>query len=279
MKFSPFNFGGLEKQDFHRAKVVILPIPFEETTDYIKGTINGPEAIISASRELDEVYQKNLPIFTFDEIELEGETIKEKMEDLEKFILKILKQKKIPILIGGEHTISFGSITAFYKEYRDNFSVLHLDAHCDLLDEYKGSRLNYATVMRRIRELGTKVVSVGVRSIDEKTLQYVKQNKINIFTSSPISLGKILKHLKKNVYLSLDFDVLDPSIMPSVSNPVPGGLTFEDIIILIEKLGRTKKIIGADVVEFCPIPGLSFPEFLAAKIIYKILETILNQPP
>jgi agmatinase len=276
MKFSPFNFGAIEKQSFGKAKIVILPIPFEETTDERKGTIAGPEAIISASRDLDELWQSKVPIFTFDEIELEGETIKEKMDDLRNFIIQILGEKKIPILIGGEHTISFGSILAFRKKYQ-NFSVLHLDAHSDCLDEYKKSKLNYATVMRRIRESGVEIVSVGVRSVDKKTSDYLRKKKIKIFPSAKIPLKRILKELKKNVYFSLDLDVLDPSIMPSVSNPVPGGLKFEDLITLFEKLAKDKKIIGGDVVEFCPISGFLAPDVLVAKLIYKILDLILKQ--
>lgn len=282
MKFSPFNFGGLENQNFEKAKIVILPVPFEETTDFIKGTINGPEAIISASRDLDEV-DKNLPIFTFDEIELEGEGIKEKMKELGNFVSQILAKNKIPILLGGEHTISFGSILGLKEKYSD-FSILQLDAHCDLLQEYKKSKLNHATVMRRVKELGIPIVSVGVRSLDKETENYLKKEKINpvrkgrlsnrvkIFKAAKTPVREILKRLKKNVYLTIDLDVLDPSIMPSVSNPVPGGLKWYDVLNLIENLAKNKNIIGVDVVEFCPISGFLSPDFLAAKLTYKIIE-------
>jgi agmatinase len=277
MKFSPFNFGGILNQNFEKAKIVILPVPFEESTDCKKGTIDGPEAIISASREIDEIYQKEIPIFTFDEIELEGDNTREKMEDLGNFVFQILKKKKIPVLIGGEHTISFGSILAFKKFYQNNFSILSFDAHCDLLEEYKKSKLNHATVMRRIRELGIEIIFVGARVMDDQTLRYLKKEKIKIFKGPKIPLKELLKRLKKKVYLSFDFDVLDPSIMPSVSNPVPGGLKFEDVIILIRELGKSKKIIGADFVEFSPIPGFLFPNILAAKLIWEILDTILKR--
>jgi len=279
MKFSPFNFGGILNQNFEKAKIAILPVPFEESTDCKKGTIDGPEAIISASREIDEIYQKEIPIFTFDEIELEGDSTREKMEDLGNFVFQILNKKKIPVLIGGEHTISFGSILGFKKFYQNNFSILSLDAHCDLLDEYKKSKLNHATVMRRIRELGIEIVFAGVRVMDDQTLKYLKKEKekIKIFKGPKIPLKEILRKLKKNVYLSFDFDVLDPSIMPSVSNPVPGGLKFGDVIILIRELGKSKKIIGADFVEFSPIPGFLPPQILAAKLIWEILDAILKR--
>jgi agmatinase len=277
MKFSPFNFGGILNQNFEKAKVVILPIPFEETTDCKKGTMEAPEAIISASRELEEIYQKEIPIFTFDEVELEGKTIKEKMEDLGNFVFQILKKKKIPVLIGGEHTISFGSILAFKKFYQNNFSILHLDAHCDLLNEYKKSKLNHATVMRRIRELGVEIVSVGVRAIDQKTLEYLKKEKIKIFKAPKIPFQEILRKLKRNVYLSIDLDVLDSSLLPSVSNPVPGGLKFGDVVLLIEKLGRNKKIVGADFVEYSSIPGFLALDILVAKLVYHVLKAILEQ--
>jgi len=275
MEFSPFNFGGIKNQNFEKAKIVILPIPFEETTDFIKGTIAAPEAIISASRDLDEIYQKKIPIFTFDEIELEGEGVKEKMADLEKLVSQILEKNKIPILIGGEHTITLGSILAFREKYSD-FSILQLDAHCDLLNEYKKSKYNYATVMRRVKELGIEIVPVGVRSIDPETESYLKKEKIKIFEPPKIPLKKILKKLKKNVYLTVDLDVFDPSIMPSVSNPVPGGFGWYEVLDLIDNLAKNKNIIGVDLVEFCPIPGLEAPNFLAAKLIYKIIEYIFK---
>jgi agmatinase len=277
MKFSPFNFGGILNQNFEKAKIAILPVPFEESTDCKKGTIDGPEAIISASREIDEIYQKEIPIFTFDESELEGDSTKEKMEDLGNFVFQILNKKKIPVLIGGEHTISFGSILGFKKFYQNNFSILSFDAHCDLWDEYKKSKLNHATVMRRIRELGIEIVFVGARVMENETLKYLKKEKIKVFRGPKIPLRELLKRLKKNVYLSFDFDVLDPSIMPSVSNPVPGGLKFEDVIILIRELGKSKKIIGADFVEFSPIPGFLAPNILAAKLIWEILDAILKR--
>jgi len=273
MQFSPFNFGGVENQNFEKAKIVILPVPLEETTDFVKGTISGPEAIISASRDLDEIAQ-NLPIFTFDEIELEGEGIKEKMKELGNFVSQILEKNKIPILIGGEHTISFGSILAFKKKYSD-FSILQLDAHSDALEEYKKSKLNYATVMRRIRELGIEVVPVGLRSIAKETEIYFKKEKIKIFKAPKTPVKEILKRLKKNVYLTIDLDVLDPSIMPSVSNPAPGGLNWYQLLNLIENLAKNKNIIGVDLVELCPIPGLLAPDFLAAKLIYKIIECLI----
>jgi len=260
MQFSPFNFGGIKNQNFEKAKIIILPIPFEETTDFIKGTIVAPEAIISASRDLDETYQKKIPIFTFDEIELEGEGVKEKMADLEKLITQIIKKNKIPVLIGGEHTITLGSILSFKKKYSD-FSILQLDAHCDLLNEYKKSKYNYATVMRRIKELGIPIVVVGVRSIDKETENYLKKEKIKIFKAPKIPVKEILKRLKKNVYLNIDLDVFDHSIMPSVSNPVPGGLGWYDALNLIENLAKNKNIIGVDIVEFCPIPGFLAPDF------------------
>jgi len=273
MKFSPFNFGGIENQDFEKAKIVILPLPYEETTNFRKGTIAGPEAIISASREIDEIYQKKIPIFTFDEIELEGETVKEKMKELGHFVNQVLEKNKIPILIGGEHTLTFGSILGVKEKYSD-FSILQLDAHCDLLEEYKKSKLNYATVMRRIRELGIEIVAAGIRSIDGETANYLKKEKLKIFKAPKIPIKEILKKLKRNVYLSLDLDVFDPSIMPSVSNPVPGGLGFDDVLSLIENLAKNKKIIGIDIVEFCPTPGFLAPDYLVSKLVYEIIDLI-----
>lgn len=276
MRFCPFNFGGIKNQNFKKSKIVILPVPFEETTDFVKGTINGPEAIISASRDLNEICQRKIPIFTFDEIELEGETLKEKMKELGNFISQILVKNKIPLLIGGEHTITFGSILGIKEKYSD-FSILQLDAHCDLLDEYKKSKLNFATVMRRIRELGIEIVPVGIRSIEKESEIYLKKERIKIFKAPKIPIREILKRLKRNVYLSIDLDAFDPSIMPSVGTPEPGGLDWDEVLDLIEKVAKEKKIVGVDIVELCPIPGFVAPDFLAAKLVYKIIGYILGK--
>ena len=275
----PFNFGAAKFQNFEKAKVVIIPVPYEITTSWRGGTREGPYAIISASRQLDELFFKgDNPsfIFTFEELELSHESGKEAVEAIEEVVKNILKKNKFPLLLGGEHTISLGGVRAVHSKY-PHLSVLQLDAHPDLSDEYTGSRFSHACVMRRIRDLKIPTVQLGIRSIDPETKDFIKKEKIKtIFEAPKIPQEKILKNLTKNVYLTIDLDVFDPSIMPSVGTPQPGGLGWYEVLDLIERVAKNKNIVGADVVELCPIPGMVAPDFLAAKLVYKIINYIIK---
>jgi agmatinase len=188
----------------------------------------------------------------------------------------ILSKDKFPFLLGGEHSITLGGVEAL-KEKHSNLSVLQLDAHLDLLDEYCGSRYTHACVMRRIQDLKIPTVQVGIRSIDPETEDYMKSGKIkNIFQAPKIPVEKVLENLTEDVYLTVDLDVFDSGIMPSVGTPVPGGLGWYEVLDLIEKVAKKKNIVGADVVELCPIPGMVAPDFLAAKLVYKIISYTLK---
>jgi agmatinase len=275
----PYNFGAIKNQSLEKAKVVIFPVPYDITTSWRGGTREGPAAIIMASRQLDELFFKGgnpSPIFTWEEVELAASVGLETVRGLEEIISSVLRKDKIPFLLGGEHSISLGGVRAVKKKY-PNLSVLQLDAHPDLLNEYCGSEYTHVSVMRRIRDLKIPTVQAGIRSIDPETRDYIKKAKIkNIFEAPALPTGKILKGLTKNVYLTLDLDVFDTGIMPSVGTPVPGGLGWYQVLNLIEKVAKNKKIVGADVVELLPIPGLVAPNFLAAKLVYKIISYVLR---
>ena len=274
----PYNFGAIKNQSLEKAKVVIFPVPYDITTSWRGGTREGPAAIIMASRQLDELFFKGgnpSPIFTWEEVELAAEVGLETIRGLEEIVSSVLRKDKIPFLLGGEHSISLGGVRAVKKKY-PNLSVLQLDAHPDLLDEYCGSKYSHASVMRRIRDLKIPTVQVGIRSIDPEVQEYIQKEKIkNIFEAPQIPIDKILKGLTKNVYLTVDLDVFDTGIMPSVGTPVPGGLGWYQVLNLIEKVAKNKNIVGADVVELLPIPGLVAPNFLAAKLTYKIISYII----
>jgi len=279
---SPLNFGGIENQNFEKAKIVVVPIPFEATTSYMKGTKRGPRAIIEASGQIEEIWGENFTskidkgklIFTNKEIELDGEP-KEAINKLSDFLNEILKKEKIPFILGGEHSITLAGVKATKEKYKD-LSVLQFDAHPDLRDEYLGQKFSHACVMRRIRELGVPIVACGIRSIDCDVAEFIKREKIkNIFQASKIPIKKILNSLSKNVYLTFDFDFFDCSIMPSVGTPQPGGFFWPETINFLEKICKRKNIVAADFVEFCPIPGFIAPDFLAAKLIYKVMTFII----
>jgi len=281
----PFNFGAIHSQDFEKAKVVVVPVPYEGTSSFGGGTRNGPYAIIGNSRYLDELFDSqgdeligvnSTDIFTLDELELSANSPQEAIEGVEQAIEdEVVKHNKIPLMLGGEHSITLGAVRALKKKHAD-LSVLQLDAHADLIDEYVETKYSHACVMRRVRELGVKAVQVGIRNINTEIKDYFKDKEITDIHFAPnIPTDDILKGLNKDVYLTIDLDVFDPSIMPSTGTPEPGGLGWYEVLDLIEKVAKNKNIVGVDVVELAPIPGLAAPDFLAAKLVYKIINYIV----
>jgi agmatinase len=276
----PYNFGGLERQNYKSSKVVIIPVPYESTTYYMSGTKEGPWAIINASRHM-ELYDaedgrniSKIGIFTLEELEPSKNSPKETISRIENVITQILNDEKFPFMIGGEHSITLGAASAFKKKYSShNLSVLQLDAHTDLRDEFEGTKFHHATVIRRIsQDLKMPITQVGIRSISEEESEYLKESKKNnIFYDKRFSNEEVINTLKENVYLTLDLDVFDPSFMPSVGTPEPGGLGWYEVLDLIKEVAKNRKIIGADVVELSPIPGFVAPDFLVAKLVYKII--------
>lgn len=273
----PFNFLGLEGQDYEKAKVVIFPVPYSSTTYWGSGTKEGPQAIIEVSRHLElyDIETRKDPskegIFTLPFLEPSKNSPAETIARIEKVIFSLLEDKKFVVMIGGEHSITLGSVKAFARQFK-NFSVLQVDAHTDLRDEFEGTKYHHGCVVRRIRELKIPVTAVGIRSISPEEAEYIKKEKIkNIFYAPAIPLNKIIASLKENVYLSFDLDALDPSIMPAVGTPEPGGLDWYETLNLIRAVAQKRKVIGADLIELSPIAGLEAPNFLAAKLVYKII--------
>ena len=273
------NFGDLPQRycAYDKAKIVILPAPFDATSTWIKGADKGPAAIIEASANMEtydietdsEVYKRG--IFT-------DKPIKEKkspeimVAELKTRVLRHLKNKKFVVTLGGEHSISTATIEA-HAETFDNLSILQLDAHADLRDEYLGSKYNHACVMARVKEIAP-VVQVGIRSMDFS--EQKNMDKSRVFFAQDIHdnnnwFGKCLKKLTKNVYLTIDLDVFDPAIMPSTGTPEPGGLGWYRMLDFLKQLIKQKNVVGFDVVELCPNPQNKAPDFLAAKLIYKLL--------
>lgn len=277
-----FNFGGMANQSYNKAKIVIFPVPYDSTTYYKSGTKDGPQTIIDASRHM-ELYDidfkksiKETDIFTLESLDPSKNFPKETIIRIRDVIDRILEDKKIPLMIGGEHSITTGPVLAL-KNKGFNFSVLQIDAHSDLRDEFQGTKYHHGCVMRRVRNLNPSVVQVGIRSMSQEESDYIGNKKINnIFYYPDFPIDKIISSLKENIYITFDLDALDPSIMPSVGTPEPGGINWQEALTLIERVSKERKIIGADVVELCPIPGFLAPDFLTAKLIYKIINYILR---
>lgn len=279
-----YNFCGIEERysDFNKAKVVVLPVPYDSTTSYGAGARNGPHAIINASRNM-ELYDHELEaspyeigIHTLPELEPSmagpGETVKR----VRQVIGDILEAKKFPFMIGGEHSITLGAVQAFRRKFK-NFSVLQLDAHADMRNELEGTKFSHGCVMRRSRELAG-VVQAGIRSLSAEEADYITEKKVRNLFYMPrdpqdfnAQIPKIVSALNENVYLTLDIDVLDPSEVPSTGTPEPGGLKWAQVLNLLKAVCGKKKIIGMDLVELAPVPGNVAPDFLAAKLAYKMV--------
>jgi agmatinase len=272
------NFGGNEVvYNYEESEIVILPVPYDETSTWMKGADKGPDAILEASVNLEfydietssEAHLKG--INTVDPI-LEKETPGKLVKAVYDRITSLLCEKKYPVIIGGNHSVSIGSIKAFSESYK-NLSVLQLDAHADLRQTYEGSEFNHACAMARARE-SAAVVQVGIRSMSAEELPYVDREKI--FYSHELFYNKslyqtALSKLSENVYLTIDLDVFDPSIMPSTGTPEPGGPEYFELMHFLRDVIKKRNVVGFDVVELCPSATNKSPDFIAAKIIYQLL--------
>jgi agmatinase len=274
------GFGDLPQRycAYQTAKIVILPAPFDATSTWVKGADKGPAAIIEASANMEtydietdsEVYKQG--IFTDRPIK-EKKSPEKMVAELAARVLKHLKNKKYVVTLGGEHSVCAGAVEAHAEIFND-LSILQLDAHADLRDEYLGSRYNHACVMARAKEIAP-IVQVGIRSaaIEERALI---QNADNVFPAQDIYnnnnwFERCLNKLTKNVYLTIDLDAFDPAIMPSTGTPEPGGLLWYQTLDFLKLLIKQKSVVGFDVVELCPNPANKAPDFLAAKLVYKLL--------
>lgn len=275
----PNNFGGLEEEfsEYERSAATVLLIPFDSTQTFVSGARKGPSAIVNASRfielyddEMDsEPYKKG--ISTLEEIEPVRGNSKETLERIERVYERIVYDRKLPVMLGGEHTISIAGVKCF-KKVSDDFSVLVLDAHADLRDELEGSAFSHACTSRRIWEINQSMTLVGVRSMGREEKKFAKQNEVPVFNASRIteeSVESLLSLLKEKVYISIDFDCLDSGIFPAVGNPEPNGFSYSDVINLLKAICREKKVIAMDFTEFTPINGFHACDCLAAKLVYR----------
>ena len=272
------NFGGNEVvYDYSESGIIIVPVPYDETSTWMKGADKGPDAILDASVNL-EFYD----VETSSEAHLEGintiapilekETPEKLVKDVYDRIFSLLSDKKFPVIIGGNHTVSIGAIKAF-SEYFENLTILQLDAHADLRQIYEGSVFNHACAMARAREFAP-VVQVGIRSMSAEELPFVERDRI--FFSHELYYDKSMYHraldkLTGNVYITIDLDVFDPSIMPSTGTPEPGGPPYFELLHFMRDVIKSRNVVGFDVVELCPSETNKSPDFIAAKIIYQLL--------
>lgn len=259
------------------AKIVLLPVPFDKTTTYQHGSDKGPEALIEASRNLElydietdsEVY--SLGIFT--DKPVLAKTSEEMLSKTYDRVKKGLQEGKFMVTLGGEHSISYAPIKA-YAEHYQKLTVLQFDAHADLQPAYENNPFSHASVMARVKEIPQvcKIVSVGIRSMSREELPFL--DRPNTFFAHALAKNwtqQVLAQLESPVYITFDLDVYDSSLMPSTGTPEPGGLTWNQSMELLKRVMKEKNVVGFDVVELCPNPHNLAPDYLAAKLVYKML--------
>lgn len=271
-----YNYCGLSKEyaGKENSKIVIIPVPYDGTSTWIKGADKGPDALIEASMNMElydietnsEVYKRGI----FTESEIKGMTSPNKMvENVRKKVKEHIGNKFV-VTLGGEHSISIGPIMEHASTYK-KLTVLQLDAHSDTRESYEGSKFNHACVMARAREV-CPIVQVGIRSLDagEKVDRKRTFFAENIYDNDKW-MDEAINLLSENVYLTIDLDVFDPSCLPSTGTPEPGGMQWYQVIKFLRKVIEKRNLVGLDVVELCPNKNEKSSDFLAAKLVYKIL--------
>jgi len=276
------NFLALSKEQsgLQNAAVVLVPIPYDSTTSFRSGTRDGPGAIIEASYGLEdydfelEVDVSQVGIYTSAKLEPHMAGPADMVARIKQAVEGYVGMGKIVGLLGGEHSVSVGSVQAHLQAYPD-LSVLYLDAHADLRDEYMGTPWGHASGARRIHEL-CPLVLAGLRSLCQEEQIYIRTQGVPTFTWPPpvddeSQNQAIIDRLGPSVYVSVDLDVLDPALMPSVGTPEPGGMTWQQITALLRSVAESRRIVGFDVCELLPQAGPPACSYTAAKLVYKLV--------
>ncbi len=276
-----------ERRDPATAAASILPVPYDRTSTYAKGADRGPEAILRASMQVElldiesgrEPTEAGLltlrPILVDEGPERLAEVVREAVG-------RELDAGRLPIMLGGEHSVTIGAVEAAAARF-GSLGVLQIDAHGDTRESYHGSTHNHACVMARARELA-EIVQVGIRAIDSCELERMDPDRvffahrITAARGTPAAhdwMDAVLERLPEHVYVTIDLDGFDPSIIPATGTPEPGGLTWEEVVGLLTRVAAARRIVAADVVELCPMPPMHASDFIAAKLVHRLLALAL----
>jgi len=281
------NFLAIEKEysSYKTSEIVIISAPYEKTVSYGKGTKNGPKEILDASHyvefydeELDRELCFEKGICTLEPLEISKLSPKSALSVIYKRVKKTLDDNKFPVVLGGEHSITSAPARAFNEKF-ENLSILHFDAHSDLRESYEGSEYSHASVMARVAEFNKKIVQVGIRAQCIEESRFIKEQGISTFYARAIRTGafpkgwqnEVLSKLTDNVYISFDIDCFDPSIVSATGTPEPGGLFWDETMDILKLVGSKKNIVGFDLVELAPEKTKPESNYIAAKLVYKIL--------
>jgi N1-aminopropylagmatine ureohydrolase len=276
------EFGGTTPTttDFENARVVILPVPLDRTTSYVPGTRNGPHEILVASSHMelwDEEMQTDvhrIGVYTLPEMDFPFGTMDEVVREIRRVASELVTRGKFPVVLGGEHSITPAVVGAVAEKY-PGLSVLQIDAHADLRESFMGTRHNHACAMRRTLEFAP-TTQVGIRSLSTEEAAAVPSLSTEIFydfnmRKDPDWIDRVVDSLTDTVYITIDVDGFDPAIMPATGTPEPGGLSWYEGLALLRRVIERRTVVGCDLVELSPIGGNVAPNFLCAKLIYKIL--------
>tara|TARA_B100000963_G_scaffold228744_1_gene199468 strand:+ start:2032 stop:2907 length:876 start_codon:yes stop_codon:yes gene_type:complete len=277
------GFLGLPKEINHKNKVLVIPFGLEKTVSYESGTRLGPKSIIKASHQV-ELFDEELKTEPYKKFKIKTLKAVKVKKDLDKalkqltfIIKKTLNMKFFPLTLGGEHSITPAIINSYKDKYK-KLTIIQIDAHADLRNQYLGNKNSHATAMRRcLDNKNVNIIGIGIRNLCKEEFDFVRKNKnkVRIFWAKDISKQSILKIKKliknKNVYLTFDVDGFDSSLMPATGTPEPGGLYWNEIIEILKIIFQNCNVVGADVNELAPKPNLHACDFLAAKLVYKIL--------
>lgn len=280
---TPDNFLGLppEASDPATAKYAVLPVPYDATASFLKGTADGPRAIITASQQV-ELYDEELDgefytagVATMDAVDLDGASPEEMHERVFTAARQSVDRGQFVIGLGGEHSITSGLIRAALTRHR-TLSVLQFDAHLDLRNEYDGSPFSHAAVMRRAVDMGCTVVPFGIRNVCQEEADFLRESGIRPFMARDCRGGDawqndVLARLGDDVFITIDIDGFDPAYAPGTGTPEPGGLDWYQVTGLLRRVFRERNVVAADIVEVIPIAGQAVTEFLAARLGYKMI--------
>lgn len=286
------NFLGIEDDalcNYKQSKYVIQSAPYEYTSSYIAGSAKGPEAILKASHfvefydeELDqETYKLTGGICTIPPMDFKGKTNDKAVKLIAKETAKLLKDGKFPITLGAEHTITYGCMQAVLEKYPD-VCVLQIDAHSDLREAYHGNPYSHASVMKRVHDMGIPITQIGIRAQCVEEAELIKSSKtLHTFyahqvRNNPRWADEALKTLGKKVYISIDADGFDPSIVPAVGTAEPNGMLWNETCQFLQRVAEKCEVVGFDIVEIAPRKGDILTEFTMAKLLYKLIGYIHN---
>jgi len=264
---------------YEEARIHIIPVEMEKSVSYGAGTAAGPRAILEASLQLEAFDGRTVPgqagMYTHEPIKCRAAEVEDDLEAIASEVTGVLQKNGLPVILGGEHTVTLGALKAFADSGR-RIGVVQFDAHADLRESYEDNPLSHACVMRRVHEMGLPFVQIGIRSLSQEEYRFRRTHNIYSLDAADYyaagSPAEVLPwDFPEQIYITFDVDCFDASIMPATGTPEPGGLTWYQVMDLLHKVAAKRSVCGFDVVELAPIPAMHAPDFTAAKLVYALI--------